>query len=102
MTDLDLGLFPARPDPNEPRPPRQPRSRKRWLRDGVALVVSVVLIGVLVHIVNDGKAEIVDNFSATRDYKGTGTGTEIVQVTDKATLSQVGHAMVTAHVVRSS
>ena len=72
MTDLDLGLFPARPDPSEPKPPRQRRSRTRWIRDGVALVITIVLIGVLVHIVNVGKAELVDNFSSTRDYKGPG------------------------------
>ena len=24
MTDLDLGLFPLRPEPGEPKPPRKP------------------------------------------------------------------------------
>ena len=102
MTDLDLGLFPLRRGPDEPKPPRKRRSRKRWIRDAFALVLTVVLIAVLVHIVNIGKTQIIDNFSSTRDYKGTGHGTEIVQVADKATLSQVGTAMVKADVVRSS
>ena len=101
MTDLDLGLFPLRPEPGEPKPPRRRRSRKRWIRDGVALVLTIVLIGVLVHIVDIGKDQIVDNFSSTRDYTGPGTGQEIVQVADKSTLHQVGLALVKAHVVRS-
>ncbi|BEP16072.1 endolytic transglycosylase MltG [Acidothermaceae bacterium B102] len=103
MTDLDLGLFPLRPEPGEPKPPRRRRSRKRWIRDAFALVLTVVLIGVLVHIVTIGKNQIVDNFSSTRDYTGPGlTAPEIVQVTDKSTLHQVGLALVKAHVVRSA
>jgi UPF0755 protein len=105
MTDLDLGLFPARggpPGSGEPRPKRPRRSRKRWIRGVISFIVSVALVGGLLALVDYGKNQIVDNFSSTRDYTGPGTGQEIVQVADKSTLHEVGLAMVNDHVVRSA
>ncbi len=101
MTDLDLGLFPQR-GAGAPKPPHFRRSRKVWIRRGITLVVSLALLAGLLHLVSIGRDQIVDNFSSTRDYKTTGTGTQILVVTSRMTTKQVGAAAAKAKIVRSS
>jgi UPF0755 protein len=97
MTDLDLGLFPGR---GEAPPPRS--QRRLWIRRGITLVVCLALLGGLLKLVVVGKDQLVDTFSATRDYKTTGYGSQIVQVGAKATVKDVSKAMLKAKVIRST
>jgi UPF0755 protein len=100
VTDLDLGLFPS---PGAGAPPPRPPSRIRWrfIRGVITFVVCVALVGVMLKLVDNGKNQIVDTFSSTRDWKTPGTGTAILEVTDKETLHAVGTAMEQAKIVRS-
>jgi UPF0755 protein len=98
----DLGLFPLRPggDPDDEQ--RRMRVRNRWIRRGITLVVCLALLAGLLRLVSIGRDQLVDNFSPNRDWKTPGAGVAIVEVAQKATLKQVGAALVKAKVVRTS
>lgn len=100
MTDLDLGLFPSRGTPDREPPPRD--QRRLWIRRGITLVVCLALLGVMLKLVSVGRDQLVDTFSSTRDYKTTGTGTEIVLVPTKATVKDIASGLLRADVVRST
>ncbi|MDX6206150.1 MAG: hypothetical protein QOF39_2207 [Frankiales bacterium] len=106
MTGLDLGLFPGPPGGSGSaagsgrRPPR--RQRQLWIRRGITLVVCLAMLGVMIKLVFVGKAQLVDTFSSTRDYKTAGFGTEIVAVPVKATVKDIASGMLKANVVRST
>jgi UPF0755 protein len=100
VTDLDLGLFPSRGSGGAQPPPRS--QRRLWIRRGITLVVSLAMLAVMIQLIVVGKNQLVDTFSSTRDYKTVGTGSQIVQVGAKATVHDVGAAMLKAHVVRST
>jgi UPF0755 protein len=60
------------------------------------------MLGVMIKLVFVGKAQLVDTFSSTRDYKTAGFGTEIVAVPVKATVKDIASGMLKANVVRST
>jgi UPF0755 protein len=101
VSDLGLGLD---PEPTQRRSHRGRRSRRRRGSGLGCLAVALalaVLLGGAYFVYDRGLSALRDQFAPPPDYKGTGSGSVVVEVQEGDNATDIGGTLVKADVVKS-